>query len=112
MPERKRNIQLHFMVSESERAQIRENMKRLKTRNMGAYLRKMALSGVWVELDLSDLKEIVGLLRRSSANLNQYVKRAHETGSIYEADIEDLRNDYKELWTMIGELYTRLATIE
>jgi hypothetical protein len=30
MPERKRNIQLHFMVSESERAQIRENMKRLK----------------------------------------------------------------------------------
>lgn len=112
MPERKRNIQLHFMVSENERAQIRENMKRLGTRNMGAYLRKMAVSGVWVELDLSDLKEIVSLLRRSSANLNQYVKRAHETGSIYEADIEDLRGDCKELWTMLGELYTRLALIE
>ena len=112
MAERVRDIRLHFMVNERERDCIRQRMTQLGTNNMGAYLRKMAVSGVWVELDLSDLKEIVSLLRRSSANLNQYVKRAHETGSIYEADIEDLRGDYKELWTMLGELYTRLALIE
>jgi len=61
MPERKRNIQLHFMVSENERAQIRENMKRLGTRNMGAYLRKMAVSGVWVELDLNDIYNLISV---------------------------------------------------
>lgn len=112
MADRKRNIQLHFMVSATEREQISENMKQLGTNNMGAFLRKMAVSGVWVELDLSDLNEAVKLLRRCSANLNQYVKRAHETGSVYEADIEDLRNDYQELWTVMGGLYARLSTID
>lgn len=57
---------------------------------MGAYLRKMAIDGYVVRLDLSDITELVSLLRRSSNNLNQYTKRAHETGSIYSTNIEDL----------------------
>lgn len=112
MAERKRNIQLHFMVSERERELVQEKMAQLGTRNMGAYLRKMAVDGYAVKLDLSDVSELVSLLRRSSANLNQYVKRAHETGSIYEADIEDMRQSYDALWERAGEILSRLSTIE
>ena len=111
MAERKRSIQLHFMVSEREREMVREKMEQLGTTNMGAYLRKMAIDGYAVKLDLSDVSELVSLLRRCSANLNQYVKRAHETGSSYEADIEDIRQSYDELWERTGEILTRLSSI-
>ena len=32
------------------------------------------------------------LLRRSSNNLNQLTRRVHETGRIYDADLEDIAN--------------------
>ena len=90
MPNRRRNIQLHFMVNAQESEQIRQKMALYETTNMGAFLRKMAIDGYVIKLDLSDAKELISLLRRCSNNLNQYTKRAHETGSVYAADIEHL----------------------
>lgn len=111
MAERKRGIQLHFMVSEQERELIRQRMAQLGTDNMGAYLRKMAIDGYVVRLDLSEIRNLVSLLRRSSNNLNQLTRRAHETGNIYEADIEDMRQEYEKLWEAAGEILTRLSEI-
>ena len=111
MPERKRNIQLHFMVSENERAQIRENMKRLGTRNMGAYLRKMAIDGYVVKLDLPELRELVSLLRYSSNNLNQLTRRVHETGRVYAADMDDILQNQERIWQAASGILSRLAAI-
>ena len=44
MAERKRNKEIHFYVTEEERKLIRRKMIESKTKNMGAYLRKMASS--------------------------------------------------------------------
>lgn len=112
MVQRKRKIPLLFMVDEREKALIDEKMAQLGTKNMGAYLRKMAIDGYVVRLDLSDIAELIKLLRRSSNNLNQYAKRAHETGSIYETDIEDIRQHYERLWEKADQILTRLSTIE
>ena len=111
MANRKRNVQLHFMVTERERSLIDEKMAELGTKNMGAYLRKMAIDGYVIHLDLSDIRELVSLLRRTGNNLNQLTKRAHETGNIYIADIEDLRHSYDKLWDMTGEILSRLSSI-
>lgn len=111
MANRKRNVQLHFMVTERERSLIDEKMAQLGTKNMGAYLRKMAIDGYVIHLDLSDIRELVSLLRRTGNNLNQLTKRVHETGNIYKADIEDLRQSYDELWDMTGEILSRLSSI-
>jgi hypothetical protein len=81
------------------------------TRNMGAYLRKMAVDGYVVNLDLSAVGELVTLLRRCSNNLNQLTRRAHETRNIYEADIEDLRQNYDRLWGMATKILTELSEI-
>ena len=112
MTQRKREIPVFFMVTEHEKKMIEEKMAQLGTKNMGAYLRKMAIDGYVVRLDLSDIAELVSLLRRSSNNLNQYTKRAHETGSIYETDIEDVRQNFEQLWDMANQIMTRLSTIE
>ncbi len=111
MAERSRNIQLHFMVNGRERELIQRRMAQLGTTNMGAYLRKMAIDGYVLRLDLSEVKELVSLLRRSSNNLNQLTRRAHETGNIYEVDIEGIRQDYEQLWDMAGQILTRLSEI-
>lgn len=111
MANRKRGSQLHFMVTEYERALIKQKMAQMGTRNMGAYLRKVAIDGYVINLDLSTVGEMVSLLRRSSNNLNQLTRRAHETRNIYEADIEDLRRHYERLWTMAGKILTELSDI-
>ncbi len=86
-PKRKREVQLNFRVSPEELALIEQKMAQLGTTNREAYLRKMALDGYVVRLELPELKEFVSLMRYSSNNLNQLARRAHETGRIYDADL-------------------------
>ena len=90
---------------------IRERMREAGMTNTSAYIRKMALNGYVINVDLGDVKEVLRLLRISSNNLNQYAKRANETGSIYETDIKDLQNSHKEILSMMGEILDRLSSI-
>ena len=91
MAEQARKIPLQFYVSEQERKLIQTKMEQYSTTNLSAYLRKIAIDGYVVNLELPELGEMVSLLRRSSNNLNQLTRRVHETGRIYDADMEDLR---------------------
>ena len=97
-PKRKREVQLNFRVSPEELALIEQKMAQLGTTNREAYLRKMALDGYVVRLELPELKELVSLMRYSSNNLNQLARRAHETGRIYDADLEDISRRQEALW--------------
>ena len=72
----------------------------------------MALDGYCINLDLQDVKALVSLLRRCSNNLNQYAKRANETGNIYESDIMDLQEQLEEIWTGMKEVLVRLSSIQ
>ena len=80
---RKREVQVNFRVSPEELALIEQKMSQLGTVNREAYLRKMALDGYVVKLDLPELKELVSLMRYSSNNLNQLTRKVHETGRVY-----------------------------
>ena len=110
-PKRKRDVQLNFRVSPEELALIEQKMAQLGTKNREAYLRKMALDGYVVRLDLPDLKELVSLLRRSSNNLNQLTRRVHETGRIYDADLEDISQRQEALWDGVHRILTQLAKL-
>lgn len=107
-----RTKRIHFLVSPAEEAQIHQKMNELGIRNRNAYLRKMALDGYCIKLDLQDVKELVSLLRRCSNNLNQYAKRANETGNIYAADVNDLQERLDEIWTEIKEVLVHLSSIQ
>ena len=80
MAKRKRDVPLLFWVSPEEKALIERKMAQLGTENLSAYLRKMAIAGLVVKLELPELRELVSLLRYSSNNLNQLTRRVHETG--------------------------------
>ena len=110
-PKRKRDVQLNFRVSAAELAAIEDKMAALGIFNREAYLRKMALDGYAVKLDLSELKELLSLLRRSSSNLNQLARRVNATGRIYEADIADLTRRQEELLEGVRAVLLQLANI-
>lgn len=109
---REKDQMLHFRVSKAELNAIREKMQELGTHNMAAYLRKMALDGYCIRLDLGDLKKVVSLMRYASNNLNQYAKKANETGGIYLEDIQDLKIHFEQIWSELKEIHIRLASIE
>ena len=103
---------IFIKVTPKEKAKIRQRMAEMGVKNMSAFMRKMAIDGYCVKLDLSDVNEMVRLLRYAGNNLNQYAKKANETGSIYADDICDLQERFEELWEMAKAILARLAGIE
>lgn len=103
--------QFLLLMKEGDREKIEKRMKEAGVSNMSAYIRKMAIDGYVIQLDLSDLKEAARLLRINANNLNQYVKRANETGSIYLEDIKELQKQQESLWMLLKEMSKKLASI-
>ena len=54
---------------------------------MSAFIRKMVLNGYMIIPEWPELKGVLSLHSRISNNLNQYAKKANETGKLYEEDI-------------------------
>ncbi len=111
MANRTRSILLKFFVSQKELELIQAKMAQYGTENLSAYLRKIAIDGYVVNLELPELNEMVSLLRRSSSNLNQLTRRVHEMGRLYDADLEDLRQKQDMLWDAAQKILKSLAKI-
>lgn len=97
--------------SPEEMRVVQEKMRQLGTSNFSAFMRKMAIDGYVVRLELPELKELVSLLRYSSNNLNQLTKRVHETGRIYDADLEDIRRGQEQLWDAAQAILDKLSKL-
>ena len=108
---RVRKVQLNFRVTEREKQLIEDRMQEIGTTNREAYLRKIAIDGMLVRLQVPELKEIVALMRRTSNNVNQIARRLNETGRIYEVDITDVQNQQEQLWDMLNNLITKISGI-
>ena len=107
----RRNQQLHFRVSKAELDRIHVKMAELGIVSIGAYLRKMAMDGYCIRLDLQELSRMAYLLQMCSNNLNQYAKRANESGRIYRTDMEDLRVRLNELTGLAKQILAKLAAL-
>ena len=108
---RRRPVHLHVMVSEDELEQIKGRMAEAGIRNAGAYMRKMALNGYVLHVDLAPVRELVSLQRRCSNNLNQVAIQANTYGGIYPEDIKTLQKDYADLWGPLSNLLKQLAEV-
>ena len=107
----RRDQQLHFRVSKPELERIRNKMESSGILSIGSYLRKMALDGYCLHLDLKELQRMAYLLQMCSNNLNQYAKAANENGRVYAADMEDLQQRLDELIEIGRQILSRLADL-
>ena len=112
MAKRSRDKMITFWVTEDELAKINANMEKLGTSNLSAYLRKMAITGLIVQLDIPELKQIVSLMRRTSANINQMAKHINQGDTVAVQHVDGLHEQQGEIWAGIRGVLQQLSTLQ
>lgn len=111
MANRNRPVQVKFRVTPEERKTIDRRMEQAGISNMAAYLRKMAIDGYVVKLELPELRDLISLLRRTSNNFNQIARRVNSTNRIYADDIAEMKNLLEQIWEADNRILEKLAAI-
>ena len=106
-----REITVKFRVSPEEIELIRAKSALAGIENLSAYIRKMAIDGYVLKLELPELREMVSLLRRSSNNLNQIALRVNSTGRVYAEDLKDIKRQQQNLWDSANAILQKLTSI-
>lgn len=101
MANRTRPNQILFFVSDDEKRIIKGKMKQLGTKNMGAYLRKMAIDGYIIKVDYTQQKKLAAAVSRAAANINHICRRINSTGHFYEDDVVELKERQAEIWRLL-----------
>lgn len=112
MANRNRPVQVKFRVTPEERKLIDRRMEQAGISNMAAYLRKMAIDGYVVKLELPELRDFISLLRRTSNNFNQIARRVNSTDRIYADDIREMKNLLEQIWEADNRILEKLAAID
>lgn len=108
---RVRSVPVHVWVRPDELEAIQGRMAEAGIHNMSAYMRKMALNGYVLNIDLAPVQELVSLQRRCANNLNQVAIQANTYGGIYPEEIKALQRDYAALWEPLADLLKKLAAV-
>ena len=103
MANRTRPIRIEFCVSENEHRLIKAKMEQLGTKNMGAYLRKMAIDGYVIKVDHTEQKKLAAAVSRAATNINHICRRINQTGHFYAEDVADLKARQTEIWQLLKQ---------
>lgn len=103
MKNRTRPVRVEFRVTEQEHQLIQKKMEKLGTKNMGAYLRKMAIDGYIIKVDYTEQKKLAAAVSRVAGNINQICRRINQTGHFYEDDIVELKAKQCEIWELLKQ---------
>lgn len=78
-------------------------MAQLGTKNMGAYLRKMAIDGYIIKVDYTQQKKLAAAVSRVASNINQICRRINSSGHLYTEDVAELKERQAEIWSLLKE---------
>lgn len=104
----KRNIHCSFKATEEEMDIIQQKMKAFGITNQSAFIRAMTLNGYVLKLDLPELHQTVRLMGSMSNNVNQIARRLHEGDSVYETEIDEIKENQSELQAMLSRILQQL----
>ena len=108
MANRERPFSIHIMVTEEEKRLIEQKRMLAGFSNTGAYIRKIAVDGRIFKLDPSSLQNISSQMTGIGTNINQIAKRVNSTDTIYEDDIQKLKEMTNEIWQSLKSILSKL----
>lgn len=91
---------------------IKQKMALVGVRNMSGYLRKMAIDGYVINLEIPELPECAKLLRYISNNVNQIAKAMNSSGAVYPDEARDICVKQDETNRLFGEILEQLAKLK
>lgn len=109
---RVRSVEVRFRVTPEERDMLSYKVAQSGMSSTAAYLRKMALDGMIIVLDLPEIRALTGALSRYGSNLNQITKRVNSTGRVYDEDISEIRDQQTTIMNMAAEILRSLSKIK
>ena len=109
---RKRKIRIETRLTDDENSIFIQRMRDLGIKNKDSYLRRMALTGNIVKIDMSEVRETVRLISNTANNINQIARRANETRSIYASDMIQLREEISSLHGQVSDALKVFAKIK
>ena len=104
MANRKRPVRVKTYLTEEELKMVHKRMAQMGTTNQEAYMRKMALDGYILRLEIPELKEYVAMQRVYSKRFNEIAKRVNETGRLYPEDVAEMKE-------MVGKLKEQMDLV-
>ena len=93
----KRDHRIHIRMSEEEKKQLEEASSQFGTKLLSAYIRKMAIDGPIINLQIPELSEVVSQMRKNAETLNQIATRVNNTGHIYPSDLAQIAQDQQKV---------------
>ena len=108
MAKRERPVMLTFYVTEEEKEFIKYKMSLMNVTNMSAYIRKMAIDGMLVQVDYSQFDKIGKDIEGVSRNINQIAKRVNSTETIYAGDMRQILEKQEEIWQLLKSIESQL----
>lgn len=107
----KRSLIMKFRVSPDEAKLIEERAAKTNLSSISAYLRKMAITGVIVNVNLTELTELNKSLINIGANINQIARRVNSTNRFYEDDIKYIMEVNDEIWQSLKSVQSKLRSL-
>ena len=105
------NKEIKFRISPKDKAKIQAKMKQANISNMSAYIRKMAIDGMIIRLQISEIKELLRLMRIFGNNLNQIAKAANSTKYVTKREVEEIKEYQDKIWQLLKTVLNKLYKI-
>ncbi len=97
MSTRDRKHELKVFLSDDEERILESKMKCMKLPNKSFVIRQLIVNSMLYDVDLREFRDISTQLARIGNNLNQIAKRANETRSIFQSDIDEIKKEFEEI---------------
>lgn len=102
---------IYLKISKAEHDIIKSKMASAGITNESAYLRKMAIDGIIIKLNLSDITDLNSLLRSYGNNVNQIAKRVNATEKVYENEIQEIKNQQNKIISLLRKILDKMIKL-
>ena len=108
----RRIVKMSFRVTKEEKDFIAKKAEISESSSTGAYIRKMAISGVIVKYENKEIKAVRKSLGGIQKNINQMAIRVNATNRMYDEDFEYLKEVMNELWQSLTSIQSILLSLK
>ena len=110
MQNRTREIQMKFYVTAEEKELIQKRMGVVKISNLGAYLRKQAINGYCINVDMTMFKMLADEVNKIGVNVNQVAKKINSDKDVSGEDILQMKEMMNEVWQLLRQSLSALQS--
>ena len=96
-----RPIIVKIYLDAEEKKMLDMKVRESKMRSTTAFLRHLIKYGFVYYVDYEELREMVKQIHGAAVNINQIAHRINATESIYKSDMEELKKELDEIWSIV-----------